>query len=518
MTTLLKLLDTSIFESYTIISGEDNLDKLVTSASVLETPDFANYVIEYSLILTTFYPIQSNYPLFKDLLYVLAAKNSSGLVIKLNRYIYTIPEDLVALANSLKIPIIILDYDANLSTLFNTIISEIQSDEFNKLGIEFQHSSLFQTISENPSTQELVKRVEQFKNIDILIYNPENERVYYSSEQIKAFYDKYSTSTNTLMKEGDYLIYISNIEYEQKIIYRLVLSIHKDKRHLLYSNNELYKLLIIFIYQKKREIMMRQNQFLLSFVSNITSSSSSNSELIETSKFYAWNIQFPIFLILFSVKNIEHFENNSLSRKISKILIEKTGLDKHDLRFVFIDNFILFIVNTTYENKNYTLMNEVHKTLCDMDANIELKIAYSNPINNAQDIPQVFSILSETVRNSNIHMIDITVFNENHVRLIKLLKSLDYAELKSFSHSIIGNLIRYEQRTNIPLINTLYKYIQCHFSIKETASELFLHPNSLKYRLSIIENMGYKIMNSNTHFFDIYLALYVHVNLLNKED
>lgn len=518
MIKLSDLLKTSIFESYSIISGKNNLDNKVNSASVLETPEFANYIIEYSLILTTFYPIKSNQSLFKDLLYVIAEKNSSGLVIKMNRYIYELPNDIIELANNLNIPVIILDYDANLSTLFNTIISEIQSKEFLKFGIEFQQSSLFQTITENPTTHELVKLVEQSNLMDILIYNVENTQVHYSSDQMKIYYDKYGSSTNTLIKEGEYLIYISNVEYEEKTIYRLALSIHEDKRHLLYSNNEIYKLLIVFIYQKKLENMMRQNQFLLSFVTNITTSSSSNFDLMETSKFYAWNIQFPIFLILVSIKNLQSYHDKSLPKKIRKFIVETLHIEKNDIRYVFIDDLFLFIANTSYDNTNNEDMHKIHKLVSDIGEDIEVKIAYSNPIDNAQDIPQTFSILSDTVLNSNIHMIDLDVFNENHVRLIKLLKTLDYTELEKFSYSIIGDLIRYEQRTHTPLINTLYKYIQCHFSIKKTSEELFLHPNSLRYRLSTIEKMGYKIVNSHTHFFDVYLALYIYINILSRPE
>ncbi len=513
MVSIENLLKTSIFESYEIVSGKDNLQQTVNSVSVLETPDFANYVIEYSLILTTLYPIKSDLALFKSLLYVLNQKKSSGLVIKINRYIDEIPADIVDLANNLKIPIIILDYDANLSTLFNAIISEIQSTEYSKLGIELQHSPLFKIVSARPSTRELVKGVEQSGDLDILIYNTENKDIYYSSEAIKNYYDKYQLSTDTLVKDNDYLIYISNVVYDEQVIYRLALVTHKNKRHLLYSSAELYKLLIIFIHQKKQENISKQNQFLLSFISNITSSFNTNKELVDASRFYDWHIEFPICLILFSIKNIDRRNLNSVAISFRDILITLMKLEKTKMRFVYINDFLLFIVNTDPDRKNASLMSDLYGQIKLLYPKLETKIAYSNPIYKAQDIPQVFSILSESVNNANYHMIDLSVFNENHVRLMKLLKTLDYNELRNFSHAIIGNLTEYEKKHNLPIINTLYKFIQCRFSIKEAAAELFIHPNSLKYRLSIIEKLGYQVINMKSHFFDLYLALYIHINL-----
>src|SRR5690606_29435800 len=150
MITVESLLKSSVFESYEVLSGKNNLNRPVNSVSVLETPDFANYIIEFSLILTTLYPIKSDLALFEKLLYILSEKKSSGLVVKINRYIDVIPSEIIALANKLGLPVIILDYDVNLSNLFNTVISEIQSSEFNRLGIELQHSHLFNSINSNP--------------------------------------------------------------------------------------------------------------------------------------------------------------------------------------------------------------------------------------------------------------------------------------------------------------------------------------------------------------------------------
>src|SRR5690606_5831281 len=157
----------------------------------------------------------------------------------------------------------------------------------------------------NPSTRELVKTVEQTGDIDILIYNQENKNIYYSSDNIHKYFQKYRASSDVLVKDGDHLVYISNIKYDDHTIYRLALSTHKDKRHLLYSNAELYKLLIIFIYQKKQENILKQNQFLLNFATNITSTYNTNKDLVEASKFYNWHIKFPILLVLFSIKNLD---------------------------------------------------------------------------------------------------------------------------------------------------------------------------------------------------------------------
>jgi len=516
MITLSELLKISILESFDVVAGKDHLERTVSSVSVLETPDFEKYVIEHSLILTTLYPIKADQELFKRLLYILKEKNSSGIIIKIHRYIEDIPKDVIELANELDIPMISIEYDANLSAIFNAIISEIQGSEYSKSNLTSFYSEVLKTISDKPSAKELCRSVETIDDLDILIFNPTSEDLYYSSQTIKNYFDQYSNSQSTLVKDGQSLLYLTNVEYQDEVIYRLALLTNKEKRYMLYNYAEIYKMMLIFIFQRKRENFMRQNQFLLSFVSNITSNFNTNEELMEVSKFYDWDVKFPLFLMLFSIKGSHNATATVYA--ILRAIVYKLRIDRKSVRYVFMDDFVLFIINISFDLNYASTIQDIYDLVIEEYPKIDLKVAYSNPIDYAHDIPKVFAILSKTMNNANRRMIDLKIYNENHVRLITLLKSLNYEALKEFSQPIIGRLLEHEKKTNLPLINTIYKYIQCRFSVTKTAEALFIHPNSLKYRLGVAEKLGYQFDNDRAHFFDLYLALYVYVNLMEVNE
>jgi len=302
MIKLSQLLEINILESYEVLTGKTSLDRLVSSVSVLETPEFEKYVIENSLILTTLYPIKDNITLFTQLLDILDEKNSSGIIVKMHRYITEIPKEIIDKANLINFPIITIDYDANLSTIFNSILSEIQSSEYNENHSSPFYANFFNRISAKPSTEALVESAKDISDLEVLIYNPTSKTLYYSNEIIKLYYEKFSHPVNTLVKDKNFLLYVTNIEYNNQTIYRLALLTTEEKRYLLYNYAEIYKMLAIFVFQKKNENFMRQNQFLLGFVSNITSNYNTNEELLEVSKFYNWDVKFPLFLMLFSIK------------------------------------------------------------------------------------------------------------------------------------------------------------------------------------------------------------------------
>ena len=50
-------------------------------------------------------------------------------------------------------------------------------------------------------------------------------------------------------------------------------------------------------------------------------------------------------------------------------------------------------------------------------------------------------------------------------------------------------LVEYDQKNNANLIDTLKDYINCGYNYRETSKILYVHPNTVRYRISIIEKL-----------------------------
>ena len=73
--------------------------------------------------------------------------------------------------------------------------------------------------------------------------------------------------------------------------------------------------------------------------------------------------------------------------------------------------------------------------------------------------------------------------------------------LKNFCDPALETLRRYDSKNDTDLFETLGTYLQCGCSIKCTAEKMFLHRNSLAYRLKrIAELTQVDLENSNTRF------------------
>jgi len=55
--------------------------------------------------------------------------------------------------------------------------------------------------------------------------------------------------------------------------------------------------------------------------------------------------------------------------------------------------------------------------------------------------------------------------------------------------SILGQLINYDEQNKTELYNTLIIYLENNCNISLTAEKLFVHPNSVRYRINKIEKL-----------------------------
>ncbi|MDT3700019.1 MAG: helix-turn-helix domain-containing protein [Thermincola sp.] len=104
----------------------------------------------------------------------------------------------------------------------------------------------------------------------------------------------------------------------------------------------------------------------------------------------------------------------------------------------------------------------------------------------------------------------------DHLGVYSLLFEInDSALLKEFVEARIGPLLDYDHKKDSSLVITLEKYLKCRGSIKETASLLYVHVGTVKYRLTRIKELLTFDLDRDENHFDLQLALYA-LRILEK--
>ncbi|GAB3704415.1 PucR family transcriptional regulator [Mariniluteicoccus flavus] len=107
-----------------VIAGAGGLDRVVRRVNVMEVPDVLPWVHADQLLLTTGYPLRRHADL-ADFVRQLHEIGLAGLVIKLNRYLDGLPADMIAVADELDFPLVSLPDGVGFDEVLNQALSRV---------------------------------------------------------------------------------------------------------------------------------------------------------------------------------------------------------------------------------------------------------------------------------------------------------------------------------------------------------------------------------------------------------
>lgn len=101
-----------------------------------------------------------------------------------------------------------------------------------------------------------------------------------------------------------------------------------------------------------------------------------------------------------------------------------------------------------------------------------------------------------------------TFFDE--LGVVRLLYNLNHQQLDEFCHELLGQLLQYDEENGTNMVETLHHYLQSSGDYNATAEALYLHPNTLRYRIKKIE----EILDTDLSDFESQLNLSVALKIL----
>lgn len=88
-----------------------------------------------------------------------------------------------------------------------------------------------------------------------------------------------------------------------------------------------------------------------------------------------------------------------------------------------------------------------------------------------------------------------------------LVQMEEYPAVRNFTNQVIGPLVAYDEVHNSSLVKTMDAYFEHHGNISQTAESLFIHRNTLLYRLDRIQELTGHDLNQANMRLALHLAL-----------
>lgn len=165
----------------TVLAGHRGLTRHVQFVNISDTPDIIQFLDKNHLLLTTAYPFKDNTQQMCDLIKQMHALNCTGMVIKINRFLNKLPDEVKLLADDLAFPIIDLPMKHTLGDVSRHILNYLNDHEAEQLyyAIHIQKEFSEMMIKEY-SLAALTEQLGHFLERPAILLNHRGERIAHS--------------------------------------------------------------------------------------------------------------------------------------------------------------------------------------------------------------------------------------------------------------------------------------------------------------------------------------------------
>lgn len=500
------------FHSSRLIAGKGGLERVVSSVSVLEIPEEPYSPIKVfnpnELLVTSFYAIKDNPSKQSDCLRLLIERGCVALVLfYVNDIIEHVSDELIQTADLLNVPLIVIDDDDEYSVRYSDIIKDVMSAVFQDQSLTNDFSDsikrrLLQIPDDKRSMETLLNVISEFYKCNITLYSKSGlyftsiHRPSYGQFDPEFFLNTFNDNltdysySNVFLQDKSFYLYKKDFSHAGNTWLTLFVSCNENNlnEHLL---NEIsictnyfstlwgysldmhnYNTGISLIFKASRMIgekFLAQNAVAFSSISTIIIIDSAINVLPKILKQVETTLkEYDKFLIADIIDNrLVILSSLTISSKIDNIIFSE-------------------IKNHIMANPETYLFLEVSKDISSM------RKIYSDYCANSSAMNKIF--IHSKFRN----MHDVTFSQEIKNLAIKKGRQNRYIQ------SIIDELD--EDSDN--LLETLSVYlIDCDSQLSLTASTLFLHRNTVAYRLNRIKQIFNTDFTKMPAFYEYYLAV-----------
>lgn len=520
MISLEELLQTPRFSDLNLLTKSKHLnDRIIKSVEITETPDVEKYIPKNVFILTTamvFKDKQENFIPFID---SLVRAEAIGVGIKVGRYLDKVDERVIEYANKVQFPIVVIPDYYPLGSLLHEIMSLILETEREEIDFALDIQKRFSDLLvQDASNDLLVSEFSRMIKSPIILLDPFGEIITHSqhfkesNKQAEYYVQAVSTERNkSNRKHGSFLV--SETDGTTTNIFLMELNVHSYFPHYLMIVNpekvpyptsifafEQAAMVFQFNLYKDQKVdesvYANEAHFFDDLLNSQSQSGFVESNWLSLSRNYGF-VQSDYYQVVYiSSQDLLNQMNRPLTLKAN----EKLFLSYRWLRQNIADYFKYALVIWRAETKEIVLIlqeeqNNLTDKLMAIAQNIheqidnQLIFGIGYPVSDWYKIEQSFTQakLAQNEQQNEEQLETVIYYRENGVK--QLFNQLDQNEVAYFCRSILKELAYPTEDSKVDLRNTLDTYLKNQGEITQTSNELFIHRNTVKYRINRCEEI-----------------------------
>ncbi|MFD6440860.1 PucR family transcriptional regulator [Peribacillus sp. NPDC060186] len=526
-----ELLTLPILTGMNLIAGETGIEREVHTVNMMDAPDIIHFLKPNEFLVTTAYHVKDQPHLLTSLVEAMANQGCAALGIKTRRFLKEIPEDVLVLADELSLPIIDLPTELSLGEIINHTLRAILDQRADELTYAMEtHKQFTNLIMRGKGIQKLLDHLSEMIGFPIILVDQYLKPIFHPFTTasifpiIKKINDEgfrfHTTkapffSFSVLSNQQTYTVFPIYMD-EEKFGYLTISGEIKSSGNLITLTIEQATNVISFALMKEHALKQHdrniRNDFFLHFLDG---SFSSQEEIINRAKEFSLHNEQAYICAVGKIDETE----------LSKSYTQQQR--KADSIYQFIEEELRtspVSIHLFTKGKKCILLYEVNKASIDALQYVETSLKTLQKITASQfDCTISFGVshmspnflqTKNSYKEANDSLLEgglskkieyIQTFRTKDI--MELLRIIPEEDLKNFYFFALQGFSKINNEEEQTLLQTLSVYLETHCQISETAKRLFVHRNTVVYRLEKCEELLGKSLKDAETTLHIRLAL-----------
>lgn len=538
--TLQEALRIEPFSSARVIVGTNLLDRSVTSVNIIEVPTVSRWMRGGEILFTSGFAFQGNIESACHILEDLAAKQIAALVLKTGEYMTNIPEEIIQCCERIGLPLLQIPQDMAYFSVMQPLLERLIDEQVWTLRhIEDAHDTLIQTMLNDGTLFGLSSQLKALIGHPLLLMDT-RQRLLASSEidpsEAQELLDNYRAG---LKQTGTDLSRLSSfscspLDLSNCTSHFLTIPVDVNCTRHAYLVMEVKSLtnlpnydiislehasmLYSLILQQQQALQEKEWQLKGECLDDLIWSNYSDEEIILTrASHLGVDLTKPWFIA--TIHHPATLDAQDPKRSLSSIHSDNSlqGSIRQLLNQAHLPSLmynkgesIVFLSVLDPANRQIPVgtLEEINTVL----RKKKLKSRFSMGVSTIRDTPreanQAYKECLTALRCSIKMFQDQSVVLYEDLGAYRLLSQIANTELtKSYFRQYLQPLITYDREKQGDLVKTLKSYFEHNGNLTKIADALFLHKNSISYRLQKIEDLTGCRLRDYEHAFQLQLCL-----------
>ena len=539
------------FSEFSLLAGLSGAGNAISTVTVIDTPDGAKWLSGGEFVITTAYMLKDDEEALLRFIRTLKARKASALGIKQGRYIENIPDSALALSDDLGLPLLLIPQKFPYADIINPILSELVNQQTNRLiQANLIHTKFTELAVSDASIPDILSAFMSIVGVPTAFFDFETAQIWYSDSE-SSFAQHLKTERILSHRDIDlarydlHLIANQNRRFGVLVFEKGVLEREMEEdggTALIRERDPGFKIALenaatnIILREQtiisNRQVAERYKGLLIQdiLIHNIKS----ETEIHNRAEIFGWDFHDGGIVLEVDINNIKQRFKRNFSNNTSKMLEEMSAeiFDisiREILRFypnahyVKLSDIIIFVLSIRPKERKQMEKHiaEAFSRIQKSIENIPFTISFGigRYYENIEQIYLSYQEAREVIRLSYMFSWFNRILYYEKMDLFRIfLPILDNQEALEACRNCLQPLLDYDRKNGKNMLETLQVVSECGWNLKLAAERMFLHPNSVKYRMEQIGKLIHRNFREHSDRLLIEIAILVQTMAKNISD